>query len=1382
LQGSDGNVGIGTGTPTGPLHILADGSLNTTMKFNAGTGRSTGTAVQFDAGYSSGTPIIYAFNVADSGLSGNAHVFGVYSNSNPLFVIKSTGIANIQSEINNTGSSLTSGLNLINTYNTVGRYSSLIFSHGSSGTPTSAIQGVSTDIGSGYGDITFYTRSAGGWTEKMRVNSLGNVGIGSTSPGYNLDLVGEFNLTDAIRVAGDAGVSGYLLTSSGGGANTWTDPATLGGSGTNWWDNTDNVYHPIDEYASVVDLAIGGTSTASADIQLFANGAAVFNEQSNNVNFRIESDTNANAFFLQGSDGNVGIGTNTPTLGKLQVVGGIYSNLAGSVSAPNFMTNDNNSGLYGGAGGTLGLTVNGSSRLLINSTSSLVIQSRPGTTNDTVVALKKDNTWSNGENLALGWLTVGDVEISQIASEFVSGSGYRMDFKTYASTLDTQMSIDWNGNVGIGTTTPVGKLNVSGATTGKALVLLQELGDQDILTASNSAGTTRFRMANTGYMYAERFADISNNNYFLDPAGGTTSMAVVSNVGIGTTTPGAKLEVRNSSTEDILKLFDNTVEVLTVIDGGNVGIGTTTPGSKLDIAGNLRIRGDSTDATFTGAGGLALKNSTDNSFLSFHGNTGSTLAYIQGTSSNLEIAKSTSGDIRFWTGGSVKVTIDSSGNVGIGTTTPGANLSFDSAATKTIQVDPRTTAAAGSNLIVSAGNSGAGTDLAGGELRLSAGATTGSGTSFLSFYVPALGFTGTTVRPPVEVARVTHSGLAINTTTLARSLTVSGTARISTSYAVTDTLTLCTDANGDIEFKSGACSTSSIRYKENVNELSYGLDEIRQMNPVFFEYKNWVNEDLSSRTKRKVGFIAEDMEKIIPEVVIYEDGLVDGIDYAFLTSVLAKGIQELDAKVTSIFENLVANSATIANLTVDSLKVGTQTLEEYIIGVINQQNSNPNNQLLSPIVEDLTATGSSKLSSLLVENNATVAGTLTTENLIITNEATVSGSLLANILETQTLLVTQDATIEGTLTAQQIDATSARIAMLEAGMAQLDSVRATTAELMTATVSGTLYANNIYDFESKVATTLQQPGLLDVLLGTSEDPTASYVDDLYATINSTQYSATSSADLNLTLADLSMTSDDVVITGTALFIEKYFKVNGSGYISDSLAVGNTLFVGESMQIADGLIRFNSADPANQILKIQPEGQGSIELLAGIVTIDDSGTVTVNGDLDVKGKVKIDDTLLANLLTPTDFGNPLQVQVAGVDTQTNEVKKSRFEIINEVGTPVATFSAEGRAEFAGGIGVASQDLGSNDSNEFSTDKTSGKATIKAGATEVVIRSGNIKENSLVYVTAVGSTRNQVLYVKSQATDDPNTPDQEGRFVVGFDNPTTTDIAFNWWIVN
>jgi hypothetical protein len=51
----------------------------------------------------------------------------------------------------------------------------------------------------------------------------------------------------------------------------------------------------------------------NTDFMRFVDGTgAVFNENGADLDFRIESDTNTHAFFLQGSDGNVGIGTSSP--------------------------------------------------------------------------------------------------------------------------------------------------------------------------------------------------------------------------------------------------------------------------------------------------------------------------------------------------------------------------------------------------------------------------------------------------------------------------------------------------------------------------------------------------------------------------------------------------------------------------------------------------------------------------------------------------------------------------------------------------------------------------------------------------------------------------------------------------------------------------------------------------------------------------------------------------------------------------------------------------------------------------------------------------------------------------------------------------------------
>jgi hypothetical protein len=90
--------------------------------------------------------------------------------------------------------------------------------------------------------------------------------------------------------------------------------------------------------------------------------------------------------------------------------------------------------------------------------------------------------------------------------------------------------------------------------------------------------------------------------------------------------------------------------------------------------------------------------------------------------------------------------------------------------------------------------------------------------------------------------------------------------------------------------------SSSARYQDNITDSSYGLDAIMAMRPVTFTYK-------AEPDRHDVGFIAEEMINVVPEVVAKNtDGEPDAISYDRLSSVLCKAIQELNAK----FEALVA--------------------------------------------------------------------------------------------------------------------------------------------------------------------------------------------------------------------------------------------------------------------------------------------------------------------------------------------------------------------------------------------------------------------------------------------------------------------------------------------
>ena len=138
------------------------------------------------------------------------------------------------------------------------------------------------------------------------------------------------------------------------------------------------------------NVAMAGTLGVTG--VLTANGGAVFNEGGADVDFRVESDTVDHALFVQGSDGAVGIGTNSPASGyKLHISG------TGNILGKSQTTSSNSLGgleVWGNAssylkmfqfgsayGGTAfaGLTGNDQAVIEAQAVSSLVIATNGGT-------------------------------------------------------------------------------------------------------------------------------------------------------------------------------------------------------------------------------------------------------------------------------------------------------------------------------------------------------------------------------------------------------------------------------------------------------------------------------------------------------------------------------------------------------------------------------------------------------------------------------------------------------------------------------------------------------------------------------------------------------------------------------------------------------------------------------------------------------------------------------------------------------------------------------------------------------------------------------------------------------------------------------------------
>jgi len=94
--------------------------------------------------------------------------------------------------------------------------------------------------------------------------------------------------------------------------------------------------------------------------------------------------------------------------------------------------------------------------------------------------------------------------------------------------------------------------------------------------------------------------------------------------------------------------------------------------------------------------------------------------------------------------------------------------------------------------------------------------------------------------------------------------------------------------------------TSSARYKDNIRDSDYGLSAVMQLQSRMFEYKDDVQ-------RTDVGFIAEEVNEVIPELVVIDaEGRPDAVNYDRMTSVLLKGMQEQQAIIEALTARIEA--------------------------------------------------------------------------------------------------------------------------------------------------------------------------------------------------------------------------------------------------------------------------------------------------------------------------------------------------------------------------------------------------------------------------------------------------------------------------------------------
>jgi len=378
-------------------------------------------------------------------------------------------------------------------------------------------------------------------------------------------------------------------------------------------------------------------------------------------------------------------------------------------------------------------------------------------------------------------------------------------------------------------------------------------------------------------------------------------------------------------------------------DGTNFATTGSVTSAGLSDSGNLtftgtgnRITGDFSNATI--ASRVAFQTSTTNSNTTVHAlpngtatisafrafnnsdptNAAYAMLYADSTTTRLDSTITGTGTylpMTFFTSGSERVRVDTVGNVGIGTSSPGYKLEVVSA----------------NSIVASTGSSGYGSFYARGSGTNSAYLFLGNGGGekgrITSNDDGALTFSNGT--SAIERARIDSSGnLLVGTTVFstnavgirfANSATVPqisvGVSAASNNYLLYNTTAAAfrffvSDAGQINATSTSIAAISDASLKENVRDLDTGLTQVMALKPRRFDWK----EDTKIGLKNVAGFIAQEVEQILPDLVYdYQynaDETKKSLKMGDILPTLVKAIQELKAELDTVKAELAAMKGT----------------------------------------------------------------------------------------------------------------------------------------------------------------------------------------------------------------------------------------------------------------------------------------------------------------------------------------------------------------------------------------------------------------------------------------------------------------------------------------
>jgi hypothetical protein len=770
--------------------------------------------------------------------------------------------------------------------------------------------------------------------ERMRIDSSGRVGIGTASPDLPLAVSGSIGSTGSlflrgqstadqvIRVGSDRTGNGYSYIDLVGDVTYTTYGLRI--IRTNGGENaqstiehrgTGNLVISTNEAAAInfdthgaermrIDSSgnlLVGTTSATTDLayspklKLSGNGPGLYFEETDTSQdysitalggkFYIRDATAVVPRLTIDSSGRVGIGTSSPS-----TIFHIDDNAASGTGLL----------VTGGGGGTPLATFTRD----VGATGTVKIHSASG---DPQIVFEGGNTFAVGAD----------------------GLTFKISDNTAVGTND-RLTIDSSGNVGIGTSSPSGILDLSAATGFGTLNIISTVnatnaGNKIAFFAADRSDTDE-EMAYIKPLLTSNSGGSGNvqAGHLTFGTFGSERMRISSAglVGIGTSSPARNLTVNGSiqfASGGVIEAGTTTLntyiagvegasgrwafatngsERMRIDSSGNVGINTTSGNEKLNVHGAI---GSSSPSAGFGAG-------LERIIMDYTGSV-ARVGHVNGASGSAK-------PVTFLVAGAEKMRLDSSGNLTMAATQGPALMNEDASNTNPTLIPRKTDTATGwgsngaNNLegivgsvrsvlfgsAVTTFHSTAGTEVA--RIDRSTGNVMVGKTSAAATFDVKTALNQQVGRFSLD----NSSSLGTPAVVIAKKLNDTTTSQVFVQFLINSEVTGSGQINANGSSAVAFGSYSDERLKENIVDLPTQLENICSLRPVEFDYKAGGHQ---------IGFIAQEMQSVYPDVVgSGSDDMLTITGWSKTEARLVKALQEavqkieaLEARITSLEAN-----------------------------------------------------------------------------------------------------------------------------------------------------------------------------------------------------------------------------------------------------------------------------------------------------------------------------------------------------------------------------------------------------------------------------------------------------------------------------------------------